>query len=556
MSYTNSQFHTSQVLATNEAPRVLRKASNCVFFAAMALYVSTLIPSHPVQKLSNMAIATGLIYVSCRMDKLEKLLLPYEAIAHQQSVSNYQAWLHHSMKPPTRELQVNTEILKPIPSHPILKALYGLKLECDFVQELRSPSFIRTLIKPTNCKVSQVLATGQELQLELGLELPPVMSISRGAIAIDTPRHDRQSAKFADYWQKSPKFEAAVGVDINNKLISVDLSQPESCHVLGAGTTGSGKSVFLQSFLLSLLLDRSPSELQLLICDAKRVSFLKFKACANLIAPIMSQPDEAIDWLEQMVNEMEKRYQMFERLGVENIEGFNQRSSEKLPRILFLFDEFGDLWDSCTKAQVEKLENLIIRLGQKARAAGIHLVVFTQRPKKVVSPRLRSNCPARVLLTVADSADSEAILGNKSFDGSQLLGRGDLFFNGDRLQALLADESDFAKLLTGNNFVNTVQNTPNIDDLNQQSAPSALADTTSAPSTDNQQSASLSAPLQAIVDYAKRKDEFISARQVQSGIAIFKQSKADEIREYFKYLATLGYGVTRGSDDNLEFSAQ
>ena len=100
---------------------------------------------------------------------------------------------------------------------------------------------------------------------------------------------------------------------------------------------------------------------------------------------------------------MEKRYQMFERLGVENIEGFNQRSSEKLPRILFLFDEFGDLWDSCTKAQVDKLENLIIRLGQKARAAGVHLVVFTHRPKKVVSPRLRSNCPARVLLTVADS---------------------------------------------------------------------------------------------------------------------------------------------------------
>jgi hypothetical protein len=89
------------------------------------------------------------------------------------------------MKPPTRELQVNTEILKPIPTHPILKALYGLKLECDFVQELRSPSFIRTLIKPTNCKVSQVLGTGQELQLELGLELPPVMSISKGAIWVN-----------------------------------------------------------------------------------------------------------------------------------------------------------------------------------------------------------------------------------------------------------------------------------------------------------------------------------------------------------------------------------
>jgi hypothetical protein len=90
---------------------------------------------------------------------------------------------------------------------------------------------------------------------------------------------------------------------------------------------------------------------------------------------------------------------------------------------------------------------------------------------------------------------------------------------------------------------------------NQQSALTAPAPLASAPSAINQQSASLSAPLQAIVDYAKRKDEFISARQVQSGIAIFKQSKADEIREYFKYLATLGYGVTRGSDDNLEFSA-
>jgi len=265
----------------------------------------------------------------------------------------------------------------------------------------------------------------------------------------------------------------------------------------------------------------------------------------------MSQPDEAIQWLDQMVDEMEKRYQVFERLGVENIEGFNQRSQEKLPRILFLFDEFGDLWDSCTKVQVDKLENLIIRLGQKARAAGIHLVVFTQRPKKVVSPRLRSNCPARVLLTVADAADSEAILGNKSFDGSQLLGRGDLFFNGDRLQALLADDSDFAKLLMSNNFVNTA----NIDNINQQSALSAPALTTSAPSATNQQSASLSAPLLMILDYAKRKDEFISARQVQSGIAIFKQSKADEIREYFKYLATLGYGVTRGDGDNLEFSA-
>ena len=546
--FTSDKFHTSQAIQVTESQRVVRRASTCIFVGSMALYVSTLIPSHWAQKLTIMSVASGLVYVSLRLDKLENLTKPYEAIAHQQSASSYQAWLNYAMQPPKKEAQVAQEVVKPIPTHPILKALYGLKLECDFVQELRSPSFVRTLIKPIGCKAAQVLSTGLELQLELGLELPPVMSISRGAIAIDTPRHDRQSAKFADYWQPSSKFEAAIGVDINNKLISIDLSQPESCHVLGAGTTGSGKSVFLQCFLLSLLLARPASELGLLICDAKRVSFQKFKDCANLIAPIMSQPDEAIDWLEQMVNEMEKRYQMFERLGVENIEGFNQRSSEKLPRILFLFDEFGDLWDSCTKVQVDKLENLIIRLGQKARAAGIHLVVFTQRPKKVVSPRLRSNCPARVLLTVADAADSEAILGNKTFDGSQLLGRGDLFFNGDRLQALLAGDSDFDKLTKGNNLQNPAQNV----DLDSPSIVSTLVNSSIAVNS----ASTLSMPLIKILEYAKEKDCFITASQVKSGIRLFRDSPVGEIRSYFQWLADRQYGIVRGEADTLEFSAQ
>ena len=556
VSFTRDTFHNSQILLSNKVLRYSTWSSHVIYGCAIASCLATFIPSHISQKLINVAIAPVLFAVSNRLDRLALYADGYGSISEAQSHKGYAQWLDASLQPPRREVAIaQPEILKPIPNHPILKALHSLKIECELVRELTSPSFIRTLIKPTNCKASQVLNTGQELQLELGLNAPPVMSISNGAIAIDTPRPDRQSAKFADYWRPSLKFEAAIGVDINNRLVSIDLSQPESCHVLGCGTTGSGKSVFLQSLLLSLLLERSTADLLLLICDAKRVTFQAFKDCSHLIAPIMSQPDEAIEYLEKMVDEMEKRYQMFERLAVENIDAFNIRSSEKLPRIVFLFDEFGDLWDSCTKAQIEKLENLIIRLGQKARAAGIHLIIFTQRPKKVVSPRLRSNCPSRVLLTVADSADSEAILGNKSFDGSQLLGRGDLFFNGDRLQALLADDSDFVKLLTGNNFVNTAPNTSNINDLNQQSAPSAPALTTSAPSTDNQQSATLSAPLQAIVDYAKRKDEFISARQVQSGIAIFKSAKAPEIREYFKYLATLGYGVTRGDGDNLEFSA-
>jgi hypothetical protein len=561
MSYTNSQFHTSQVVATTESPRVIRKASTCVFVGAMLLYGSTVLPSHWLTKLSSMAIASGLVFVSHRLDKLESLLSPYQAIAHQQSIAKYQEWLSHSMKPPAREVVVS-EVKAP-PLHPVLRALFRLKLECDLVKELQSPSFVRTLVKPINCKASQLIGTGQELQLELGLDLPPVISIKSGAIAIDTPRPDRQVAKFGDYWKKSGKFEAAIGVDVNNKLISVDLSEPESCHILGAGTTGSGKSVFLQALLLSLFLGRSPSECQLLICDAKRVTFKRFQNCPHLIAPIMSDIADAITHLDLMVEEMEARYRAFEKMGVENIDQYNSRSSKLMPRIIFLFDEFGDLWDSASsKAERDNLENPIIRLGQKARAAGIHLIVFTQRPKKVVTPRLRANCPVRVLMTVADAEDSESITGNKLVDGSQLIGRGDLFFNSDRLQSLLPDESDFAKLqltpvdTTIDKSIDTIDKLTEIDELTRVDSPSHPQKPANPDVNDavNPSIVNLSKPLEAIFDYAKKQDSFISASQVKAGIRLFRDTSVTEIRSYFQWLADKGYGVVRGDAENLEFS--
>jgi hypothetical protein len=536
-------FHPSQITYILESRRTAKYGNIAAFSCGISLCIVCVLPSHWSAKLSNIGIASALFFVSHKLEKLHKWSEDYTHITNQQSAIGYRDHLSQSFAPPKREIAIaQPEIIKPIPTHPVLKALHSLKLECELVQELRSPSFIRTMVKPQNCTASKVLATGLELQLELGLSTPPVMSIAKGAIAIDTPRTDRQSARFADYWKPSQKLEVAIGVNIDNRLISIDLSQPESCHILGCGTTGSGKSIFLQSLLLSLLLAHSPANLQLLICDPKRVTFQIFKDSSNLIAPIMYEPDEAIAYLEQMVDQMEARYIVFERSGVENVETFNARSSEKLPRIVFLFDEFGDLWDCCTKVQVDKLENLIIRLGQKARAAGIHLIIFTQRPKKVVSPRLRSNCPARLLLTVADAADSEAILGNKSFDGSQLLGRGDLFFNGDRLQALLPDESDFAKLTR-------VDKLTQIDEL-------TTVDALVLPSNSRSSPVNLSKPLQSILEYAQRQNDFVSASQIKSGVRLFRDTPVTEIRNYFQWLFDNGHGIVRGEADNLEFSAQ
>ncbi|PZU92576.1 MAG: hypothetical protein DCE90_18005 [Pseudanabaena sp.] len=546
-------FHPAQLTYVLESRRTAKYGNIATFALGISACVVCILPSHWALKVSNLAIASGLFITSYKLEKLQKWGEDYRHTTNHESIKGYGRHLDSSFAPPKREIAI-AEPEKAIPSHPILKALHNLKIECELAKELTSPSFVRTLIKPINCTAAKVLTTGQELQLELGLDLPPVMSIYKGAIAIDTPREVRQSAKFADYWKPSAKFEVSIGVDINNKLVSIDLAQPESCHVLGCGTTGSGKSIFLQSLALSLLIDRPASDLHLLICDAKRVTFQRFKNCSHLLAPIMSKPDEVIKWLHQIVDEMENRYEIFERMGVENIEGFNQRSSEKLARIVFLFDEFGDLWDCCTKLQVDQLENLIIRLGQKARAAGIHLIIFTQRPKKVVSPRLRSNCPARVLLTVVDASESEAILGNKSFDGSQLLGRGDLYFDGDRLQSLLPDESDFAKLLTQNISADDTEN----PDILLASAGQQPVSTVSArqqsvsPSAPRQQ---LSAPLLTILDYAKEQDSFVSARKIQSSIRLFRDTPADEIRKYFQWLADKGYGIVRGDADKLEFSA-
>ena len=115
--FTSDKFHTSQAVQVTESQRVVRKASTCIFFSAMALYVSTLIPSNWLQKLTTMAIASGLVSVSLRLDKLEESHKPYEAIAHQQSAASYQSWLNYAMQPPKKEAQVTQEIVKPIPTH-------------------------------------------------------------------------------------------------------------------------------------------------------------------------------------------------------------------------------------------------------------------------------------------------------------------------------------------------------------------------------------------------------------------------------------------------------
>ncbi len=200
---------------------------------------------------------------------------------------------------------------------------------------------------------------------------------------------------------------------------------------------------FLRSLLLSLLVRHTLDNLKIALVDPKRVTFPEFEKMPWLYSPIVKESDRAIALMEQLVAEMNKRYQRFEAASCGNLSDYNQKSSQILPRIVCIFDEYADFMTE--KDSRNALEQNIKRLGAMARAAGIHLIIATQRPEaKVVTPIIRSNLPGRVALKTASEADSAIILGGKQTTAAYLLGKGDLLFGTSlqRLQSLLATKID------------------------------------------------------------------------------------------------------------------
>jgi S-DNA-T family DNA segregation ATPase FtsK/SpoIIIE len=231
-----------------------------------------------------------------------------------------------------------------------------------------------------------------------------------------------------------------LGVDLEGKLIESDLANPNACHFLVGGIPGSGKSEFLRSLLLSLVHRHTPTQVKIVLVDPKRVTFPEFEAMPWLLSPIVKDDESAIALMNQLVNEMERRYQLFEAAKCPDLDTYNQKQALE-PRIVCIFDEYADFM--AEKEIRTALETSIKRLGAMARAAGIHLIVATQRPEAgVVTPIIRSNLPGRIALSTSGEADSKIILGGNSTEAAYLLGKGDLLYqvNGglQRLQSLYA----------------------------------------------------------------------------------------------------------------------
>ncbi|MEM1501939.1 FtsK/SpoIIIE domain-containing protein [Domibacillus sp. 8LH] len=287
---------------------------------------------------------------------------------------------------------------------------------------------------PSNQSFSSVEKKAKDMPLWLKVDSPPTIFSNKNGINIDINRPDPEVIYF-DYFMTLVRnqiseeklnegFIVPIGLDPLNNVMTVDFNGTEP-HMLVAGSTGSGKSVSLNSIVLSLMCLYSPGELRFVFIDPKQVEFMPFKD--NVYTnEVSTNIEEAADYLDTIVEEMEQRYTLFSQKYIRNLKEFNDNvneADEKLPRLVIVFDEFADFMLQ-DKELAKRIENTIARIGQKGRAAGIHMIVCTQSPKaEVINTTIKNNLLARLALKVTDSVASNVVLDTSGAEN--LAGKGD-----------------------------------------------------------------------------------------------------------------------------------
>jgi len=298
----------------------------------------------------------------------------------------------------------------------------------------------------------------QSVQARLGLEAPPRVSLEGGRLAIDVQRPDREFVYFAQIRDQLPPVDkklgnarVPVGIDLSGQLRLADFAQPENAHLLVAGTTGSGKSEWLRAAVAGLLLTNTPETLRLAFADPKRNAFQSLRDSPFLYSAIAYEEGETLSLLERLVEEMESRYERMARAGADTLRDLIHRDGQCAPRIFFICDEYGFLMAGEPKTRRE-MERLVKKLGNKSRAAGIHIILATQQPsRQVITGPIQTNINARVGLRLPSSIESQMLLGDAGAES--LLGKGDLLYKciGDpvRLQSPYLPEEELKTVFGG-----------------------------------------------------------------------------------------------------------
>lgn len=368
--------------------------------------------------------------------------------------------------------KMNKEDRKELLQHAakLKETLNSFGVDATVSQVTKGPSVTRFEIQPSaGVKVSKIVNLADDIALSLaakGVRIEAPIP-GKSAIGIEVPNRDltpvllREVIESDEYINTSKNLAVGLGKDIGGKCVVADLTKMP--HLLIAGATGSGKSVCINTLIISLLYKYSPEDVKLLMVDPKVVELNVYNGIPQLLIPVVTEPKKAAAALNWAVNEMERRYKIFADNGVRNIEGVNElyargKIAEKFPWIVIIVDELADLMMVCP----HDVEDYIARLAQKARAAGMHLVIATQRPSvDVITGVIKANVPSRISFAVSSQIDSRTII--DSAGAEKLLGKGDMLFYpvGEskplRVQGAFISEEEVEKVV---NFIKGQQQEP------------------------------------------------------------------------------------------------
>ena len=318
----------------------------------------------------------------------------------------------------------------------LVDTLKSFGVQTTFLGASRGPSVTRYELQPApGVKISKISGLADDVALNLavsGVRIAPVPD--KAAVGIEIPNKVKETVFFrelvdSETFKKtfSNKLDSVLGKDISGETVRCNVSKMP--HLLIAGTTGSGKSVCVNSIIMSILMKSTPSDVRLIMVDPKQVEFMMYNGIPHLLIPVVTDPKKAAGSLAWSVTEMENRYTLFSENNVRNIDGYNELvekgmiDGEPMPRIVIFIDELADLM----MASPKDVEDSIVRLAQKARAAGMHLVIATQKPTvQVVTGLIKGNIPSRIALMVASQVDSRVIL--DASGAEKLLGNGDMLY--------------------------------------------------------------------------------------------------------------------------------
>ncbi|MCW5212486.1 PD-(D/E)XK nuclease family protein [Desulfobulbus sp. TB] len=341
----------------------------------------------------------------------------------------------------------------------LTETLKAIRLPVNPEGYVLGPRLIRLKIKPLLIKgttVAKIERRASDLQIALSTKVPPLIQTAAGHMTIDIPRKNTTPLTLGEVWERGqanmPKEAAAfpVGMAVDGTIFWAKLSKATMTSILVAGTAGSGKSVFLRAAILGMARNAGPEQLRFTLIDPKLVSFTDLNQLPHLDGQIIYNIEPALEALEELITEMERRYQLFADAQVFDIEEYCQTGKE-IHHHVVVIDEYADLM--VDKDYKQDAELCIQRLCQKGRAAGFHVILSTQRPDaKVVTPLIKANLQLKIALKVTTSTNSKVILDTKGAEN--LMGNGDMLVGGavplTRLQGPLATKTDIIEVRQSN----------------------------------------------------------------------------------------------------------